>query len=48
MGHERAQAELAEAGAGTDLWEQQKLALERALVRMQAMARAGGAGGGHS
>jgi len=45
--HERAQAELAKAGVGSDDWERQKLALERALVRMQAMTKAGGSGGGH-
>ena len=46
--HDRAQAELAKASAGGDEWERQKLALERALVRMQAASRGGpGAGDRH-
>jgi len=45
--HDRAQAELAKAGVGSDEWERQKLALERALVRMQAMGKAGGSGDAH-
>ena len=39
--HDRAQAELAKAGVGGDQWEREKLALNRALVRMQAAARTG-------
>jgi F-type H+-transporting ATPase subunit epsilon len=38
---ERAQAELAKAGVGSDDWQRQQLALNRALVRMQAAARTG-------
>lgn len=46
--HDRAQAELAKAGIGGEEWERQKLALERALVRMQAAGRGGApAGGSH-
>lgn len=39
--HDRAQAELAKSGVGGDQWEREKLALERALVRMQAVSRTG-------
>jgi F-type H+-transporting ATPase subunit epsilon len=42
--HDRAQAELAKAGAGSEEWEREKLALDRALIRMQAAGRTGGAG----
>jgi F-type H+-transporting ATPase subunit epsilon len=41
--HDRAQAELAKHGVSGDEYEREKLALERALVRMQAATR-GGAG----
>jgi F-type H+-transporting ATPase subunit epsilon len=41
--HDRAQAELAKHGISGDEWDRQELALQRALVRMQAAAR-GGAG----
>src|SRR6202042_1462776 len=33
--HDRAQAELAKAGMGSEEWQREKLALDRALVRMQ-------------
>jgi F-type H+-transporting ATPase subunit epsilon len=39
--HDRAQAELAKAGAGTPEWEQERLAIERAVVRLQAAGKAG-------
>jgi F-type H+-transporting ATPase subunit epsilon len=47
--HDRAQAELAKAGAGSVDWEREKLALDRALIRMQATSRigAGADGGAH-
>ena len=38
----RAQAELAKAGVGSDEWQREKLALDRALIRMQAVARTTG------
>jgi F-type H+-transporting ATPase subunit epsilon len=38
---DRAQAELAKAGVGSEQWQREKLALDRALVRMQAIARTG-------
>jgi F-type H+-transporting ATPase subunit epsilon len=44
--HERAQAELAKAGVGSDEWQREKLALDRALVRMQAAARTGATSAG--
>jgi F-type H+-transporting ATPase subunit epsilon len=46
--HDRAQAELSKAGAGSAEWEREKLALDRALIRMQAATRtgAGAADGG--
>jgi F-type H+-transporting ATPase subunit epsilon len=44
--HDRAQAELAKAGVGGDQWQREKLALDRALVRMQAAARTGATAGG--
>jgi F-type H+-transporting ATPase subunit epsilon len=49
VAHDRAQAELAKAGVGSDEWQREKLALDRALVRMQAAARTTGstAGGAH-
>jgi F-type H+-transporting ATPase subunit epsilon len=43
---ERAQAELAKTGVGSDDWQRQKLALDRALVRMQAAARTGASASG--
>jgi F-type H+-transporting ATPase subunit epsilon len=48
--HDRAQAELSRAGAGSAEWEREKLALDRALIRMQAASRSGGShsdGGAH-
>ena len=44
--HDRAQAELARAGVGSEQWQREKLALDRALVRMQAAARTGATSGG--
>ena len=44
--HDRAQAELAKAGVGGDQWQREKLAVDRALVRMQAAARTGATAGG--
>ncbi len=38
---ERAQGELAKAPAGSAEWEREKLALDRALIRMQAAGRTG-------
>lgn len=46
--HQRAQAELAKAGVGTEQWEQERLATERAVIRMEAAARSGKWEGGHS
>jgi F-type H+-transporting ATPase subunit epsilon len=43
---DRAQAELAKTGVGSDQWQREKLALDRALVRMQAVARTGGSASG--
>ena len=43
---DRAQAELAKTGVGSDQWQLEKLALDRALVRMQAAARTGGSASG--
>ena len=46
--HDRAQAELAKHGIAAEEYEREKLALERALIRMQAAGRTGAAdGGGH-
>jgi F-type H+-transporting ATPase subunit epsilon len=42
----RAQAELAKAGVGSEEWQREKLALDRALIRMQAAARTGATAGG--
>jgi F-type H+-transporting ATPase subunit epsilon len=42
--HGRAEAELAKAGVGTPEWEQQKLAIERAAVRLQAVGKIGASG----
>jgi|SRR5580698_7905351 F-type H+-transporting ATPase subunit epsilon len=46
--HDRAQAELAKHGIAAEDYEREKLALERALIRMQAAGRtdAGAADGG--
>jgi F-type H+-transporting ATPase subunit epsilon len=44
--HDRAQAELARAGVGSEEWQREKLALDRALVRMQAAGRIGAMSGG--
>jgi F-type H+-transporting ATPase subunit epsilon len=43
---DRAQAALAKAGVGSEEWQRDKLALDRALIRMQAAARTGAAGAG--
>ena len=43
--HDRAQAELAKHGIGPDEWHLEQLALQRALVRMQAASRSGPSGG---
>jgi F-type H+-transporting ATPase subunit epsilon len=43
---DRAQAELAKTGVGSDQWQREKLALDRALIRMQAAARTGGSASG--
>jgi F-type H+-transporting ATPase subunit epsilon len=45
--HDRAQAELAKTVAGTPQWEQQKLAVERASVRLEAVGKMGASVGGH-
>lgn len=45
---ERAQSELARAGAGNEDWQRAETALQRALVRLQAASRAGAAGDGHA
>ena len=42
---ERAQAGLAKASAGSEEWQQQRLAVDRALMRMQAVAKVGGQAG---
>ncbi|HTA51503.1 MAG TPA: F0F1 ATP synthase subunit epsilon [Candidatus Acidoferrum sp.] len=44
--HDRAQAELAKHGIAAEEYEREKLALERALIRMQAAGQTGAAGGG--
>jgi F-type H+-transporting ATPase subunit epsilon len=46
VAHDRAQAELVRAGVGSEQWQREKLALDRALVRMQAAARTGATSGG--
>jgi F0F1-type ATP synthase epsilon subunit len=46
--HDRAQAELAKAGAGSPEWEHEKLAIERAAVRLEAVGKIGGASQAHS
>jgi|SRR5579862_1420484 len=43
---DRAQAELAKAPAGSAQWEREKLALDRALIRMQAAGRTGATAAG--
>lgn len=45
---DRAQAELAKVGAGTPEWEHEKLAIERAAVRLEAVGKMGGASQVHS
>ena len=45
--HERAQTELAKAGVGTEQWQQERLATERAVIRMEAATRSGRAEGAH-
>jgi F-type H+-transporting ATPase subunit epsilon len=42
---ERAQTELAKASAGSEEWQQQRLAIDRALMRMQAIAKVGAPAG---
>src|SRR6202046_4514032 len=44
--HDRAQAEMAQHGIAAEEYEREKLALERALIRMQAAGQTGAAGGG--
>jgi F-type H+-transporting ATPase subunit epsilon len=44
---ERAQAELARASAGSEEWQRAASALDRALARMQAAAKAGVPAGAH-
>ena len=44
--HDRAQAELAKAGVGSEERQREKLALDRALIRMQAAGRTGSMAGG--
>lgn len=39
--HERAQAELLKATVGSPEWHERRLAIERALVRLNAVAKAG-------
>ena len=46
--HQRAQAELAKAGVGTEQWEQERLATERAVIRMEAATQSGRVEGAHS
>jgi F-type H+-transporting ATPase subunit epsilon len=43
---ERAQSELARASGGNEEWQRAELALQRALVRLQAAAKTGAAGAG--
>jgi F-type H+-transporting ATPase subunit epsilon len=45
---ERAQAELAKAAPGFDEWRHAELALQRALVRLQAASKTGAAGAGEA
>lgn len=47
---ERAQSELSKASAGNEEWQRAELALQRAVVRLQAASKTGAAGasdGGH-
>jgi F-type H+-transporting ATPase subunit epsilon len=44
---ERAQFALAKAGMGTPEWEQEKLAIERAAARLEAVGKIGASVGGH-
>jgi F-type H+-transporting ATPase subunit epsilon len=45
--HDRAEAEFAKAGVGTPEWDQQKLAIDRAAVRLQAVGKAGASAAHH-
>jgi len=45
--HERAQAELAKTSAGNPDWQEQRLAIERAVVRAETAAKWGGVVGSH-
>jgi F-type H+-transporting ATPase subunit epsilon len=45
--HDRAQAELAKVPAGSEEWQQQRLAVERSLVRMATAAKTGAATAAH-
>lgn len=45
--HGRAQAELSKVSAGSPDWQEQRLAVERAVVRAEAVAKWGGAVGSH-
>ena len=57
--HDRAQSELAKAGIRTEVWERERVAIEHAVVQMEAFARhsggsnsgagagPGASGGGH-
>jgi len=44
---ERAQFALAKAGMGTPEWEQEKLAIERAAARLEAVGKIGTSAAGH-
>jgi F-type H+-transporting ATPase subunit epsilon len=44
---ERAQAELAKTSAGSPEWQEQRLAIERAVVRAETAAKWGGVVGSH-
>jgi F-type H+-transporting ATPase subunit epsilon len=44
---ERAQAELSKTSAGSPDWQEQRLAIERAVVRAEAAAKWGGPHGAH-
>jgi F-type H+-transporting ATPase subunit epsilon len=45
--HDRAQAELAKIPAGSPEWHEERLAVERAIVRMGAAGKAGNSGASH-
>ena len=45
---ERAQSDLSKASAGNEDWQHSELALQRALVRLQAASRTGAGGAGES